>query len=68
MAKKRAGAIITHAFPDGSRLQVSLDSETGYPDALDDLCNRTHRLFIDTLQDDIAIAFTYVDDAPEAAE
>ena len=66
MAKKRAGAIITHAFPDGSRLQVSLDSDTSYPDALDDLCNRTRKLFIETLRDDIAIAFTFID--PEAAE
>jgi hypothetical protein len=63
---KRAQALITHAFPDGSRLQVSLESATSYPDALDDLCNRVRKLFIETLRDDIA--FTYVDIDPEAAE
>jgi hypothetical protein len=65
---KRAQALITHAFPDGSRLQVSLEAATSYPDALDDLCNRVRKLFIETLRDDIAIAFTYVDIDPEAAE
>ena len=57
---KRAMALITHAFPDGSRLQVSLDSDAAYPDALDDLCNRVRKLFVETLRDDIA--FTFIDD------